>query len=85
MSRTQAIMNPLPFPRQQFKRQEPRLRALLELALDNGATVRDGRHYLFRMPSGRCFTVPKSPSDYRGMLNNMMSIRRILREEGLLE
>jgi hypothetical protein len=64
---------------------DPRMRALIEVAFAAGATLRDGKHYVLCFPSGKRATVPKSPSDYRGILNNYHQLRRALKEEGLLK
>jgi hypothetical protein len=70
-----------------YKRHDPRLRALVDQAVANGATWRgrNGPHYILRFPSGRILTFPGSPSDWRAGLNKLTELRRILREEGILQ
>jgi hypothetical protein len=74
------------YPRSLMKRNDPKLQALLELALQHGGRWRTrNKHYIMELPSGRILVLALSPSDYRGMLNKVTQFRRILREEGILE
>ncbi len=78
-------MSNLEMPKSMLKRQNPKLQALVDAAVAAGATWRGrtGPHYILRMPSGRSIPIALSPSDYRGLLNKVSQLRRLLREEGI--
>lgn len=43
-----------------------------------GAVVRrEGKHQLWALPSGATITVPRSPSDFRALLNFRSDVRRL--------
>jgi hypothetical protein len=43
-----------------------------------GKLVRKRRHFVYRFPDGRCFTLSGTPSDRLAELNNMALLRRFL-------
>jgi hypothetical protein len=43
-----------------------------------GKLVRTKRHFVYRFPDGRCFTLAGTPSDMNAELNNMTTLRRFL-------
>ena len=49
------------------------------LLSEHGAIlVREGRHRIYKLPTGQMFTRPKTPSDHRSTLNNLASLRHAL-------
>jgi hypothetical protein len=55
----------------------PKVPKLLEEALcEAGAVlVRQRKHYIYRLPSGRIVSVPRSPSDWRTVRNKISELR----------
>jgi hypothetical protein len=43
-----------------------------------GRLVRSKRHFVYKFPDGRCFTLACSPSDVNAELHNMAKLRRFL-------
>lgn len=55
-------------------------RTMVQTLRDLGATIyRQGRHEIWRLPSGKLFTVPRSPSDGRALKNMEACLRRVRR------
>lgn len=49
------------------------------LLAENGFTlVRQRRHKIYKHPTGRIFTCPSTPSDYRGWKNSLHDLQRLL-------
>jgi len=49
------------------------------LLSEHGAVlVRQGKHRIYKLPSGQLFTRPKTPSDHRSTLNNLSTLRHAL-------
>ena len=56
----------------------------LEAALTSaGFTVRDGKHRVWRHPSGVVTVLSRTPSDHRAYLNDRAVVRRALRRTGV--
>lgn len=62
-------------------RKDPRteLRELLEAC--GAELIRSKRHNVFKLPSGRRFTVPKTASDTRSLKNSLARLKRLLRQD----
>ena len=43
-----------------------------------GKLVRQHKHFVYKFPDGRCFTLSGTPSDYLAERNNMTNLRRFL-------
>lgn len=43
-----------------------------------GKLVREKRHAVYKFPDGRCFTLPRTPSDWLGAHNAMTDLRKFL-------
>lgn len=55
-------------------------RTMVRVLKDLGAVIhRQGKHELWRLPSGALFVVPRSPSDGRALKNMEASLRRVRR------
>ncbi len=53
-------------------------RMMVQVLRDLGAVVhRQGKHEVWRLPSGALFSVPRSPSDCHALKNMKSSLRRV--------
>ena len=63
---------------------DPRLRPLVQSALDAGASLRKGsKHIVLTLPSGHNLVYPHTSRSNTGALNMLTLTRRRLREEGI--
>lgn len=73
-------------PKNRLKYHDPRLRDLVDLAERAGARWRGrSKHYIMVLPSGRTLAFAFNPSGTRAMMNRVTQLRRVLREEGILQ
>lgn len=49
-----------------------------------GKLVRTKRHFVYKFPDGRCFTLACTPSDVNAELNNMAKLRKFLGLERII-
>ncbi len=53
-------------------------RSMVQVLRDLGATLyRQGKHEVWRLPSGQLFIIPRSPSDGRALQNMKTCLRRV--------
>jgi hypothetical protein len=57
-------------------------KVLKKMLKDSGAVlVRRKRHAIWRLPNGKNFVAPKTPSDHRVAQNNIRDLNKLLSEE----
>jgi hypothetical protein len=42
--------------------------------------IRQRKHHVYRLKSGRLFVRPSTPSDHRGLRNNLSILRKLVRQ-----